>query len=303
MKRTRKLMVMLLAAAMLVMMVSGTAFAKKKGKVEIPTAGYRVDVNAQGQETQTTEAFTAKLDKSGRVVNVTYTGGVSRTYNYSWKKDNLKSISYAESWVDDDGTSGSYTYGLSISVKKKKPSTTVETRQNVRNGRVTYRYTETSKYKWNKKDGSQASSADSLWSDGETSKYRSADVITLSKGRRSSEWNSNNSYSYNKNGTLKKFQRVALDGTDWNVEEYDSNGFILKSERYDSATDWDKEEYTWTFDGKKPVSVTVVHTSDEGPADSWTEKWVFTASQAVKKARNCDAYGFEVWNGVPIYYW
>ena len=300
MKRTRKLMVMLLAAAMLVMMVSGTAFAKKKGKVEIPTAGYRVYVNEQGQETQTTDAFTAKIDKSGRVVSVAYTGGISKTYSYSWKKDNLSRISYAENYLDDDGTPRASTYDLSISVKKKKPSTTVLTRQELKNGSATYRYTATSKYKWNKKDGSEAISGDRFWGDGDTDKFRDADVITLSKGRRSSEWRSNNMYTYNKNGTLKKYVDTSLDGKEWSIKEYDSNGFIQKEERHYSDNDWYKTEYTWTFDGKKPTSVKIVETNSYN--GNWTEKWVFTASQAVKKARNCDAYGFIVWNGVPIYY-
>jgi antitoxin component YwqK of YwqJK toxin-antitoxin module len=292
-------------------MIPGTAFAKKKkGKGEVPTAGklYYLD---QGKWQPTDNTFTAVVDKAGKVTSVSYTNGhgSSSTYSYEWRGENLVHVVHNRSNTWDNG-SDAYSFDLSITIRKKKPAAATETRTRYENGKLVERNLIVSTFRWNKKDGSQAKEYNNVWEDNSTDKGRDADIITIAKNRRTSKWNENYTYTYYKNGALKTVTRIGRDGREKSYREYDANGYLIveRTEGDWEVREWQKRNYTWTFEGKTPKSVEIQGTGswpdDEGTytVESYAEKWEFTATQPVKKVRNCDSYGIEVWNGIELDY-
>ena len=294
MTRSRRLLVMLIAA-MLIMAIPGTAFAAKKSKggKYVPTSGVKYNLE-DGKWEQSKETLTAVFDKSGKVRSVQNKGeSWSETTTYAWKGENLRSYSYAYT-----GTSYSYATNTEYTVKKKKPSKYRYTYTDVDDGE-TYSGSTEAVYRWGKKDGSVAYS---YRNKDNVETGRGADIITLKKGKRAFVWNSNTSYTYYKNGLLRSVSRPDLDGKGYNTTEYDQYGYPVKYENVDidsdGSSDWNRTNYTWTYDPKTkcPTEVVVTETYSDN-ATPYTYKWVFSNPMKVKKVRNCDAFGNQVWLG------
>ena len=116
-------------------------------------------------------------------------------------------------------------------------------------------------------------------------------------------WNSNTSYTYYKNGLLRSVSKPELDGKGYRTTEYDQYGYPVKYEyvdiNSDGSSDWRRTDYTWTYDPKTKCPTEVVVTETRSyDATPYTYKWVFSNPMKVKKVRNCDAFGNQVWLGV-----
>lgn len=298
MTRSRRLLVMLIAA-MLIMAIPGTAFAAKKSKggKYVPTSGVLYNLE-DGKWVEAKETLAAVFDKSGKVRSVQYKGeNWSKTTTYAWKGENLRSYSYART-----GTSYSYTTNTEYTVKKKKPSKyrSTYTRTRVYDGK-TYSGSEEAVYRWGKKDGSVAYS---YRNKDNVETGRGSDIITLKKGKLAFEWGSNTSYTYYKNGFLKAITSPSYDGKSVVSTEYDSYGYPVKSSSTwsdDDGNGWRTTSYAWAYDAKtKCPTEVVVTTTESDSSTSNSYKWVFSNPMKVKKVRNCDAFGNPVWLGVRL---
>ena len=321
MKKSRKLMMVLLAV-LIIAMIPTTAFAKKAkkggkgGKWYVPTAGSLEYWDKEKNAWQPSgETFTANFDNKGRVKAVTYTYTdtdtkrvwSSDTYTYTWKGDFLKSKKNVDTYTNTEGQVSGSTYETTYKYKGKKPSREKYTyvRTNSK-GIVTYSSSTDTQYTWGAKKGSVASETHytDFNEDGSVdtdSGYRGANVITLKKGKKGASWTSYTTYKYYANGNLKAAVTNDTGSKETTVREYNKAGFLVKysrtwvvKENGGYKTNWTTTTYNWQMNGKQPVSVESSNAVSEGEADP-PQKWTFTSVKKVKQSRNCDAFGTSVW--------
>ena len=260
MKKSRKLMMVLLAV-LIIAMIPTTAFAKKAkkggkgGKWYVPTAGTEYEWDKQKNDwVPVNRTFEAKFDNKGRVKTLTYTSVQKDTlkvqavdsYTFAWKGDLLSKERNVDADYDDQGRVHGTTYETSYKYKGKKlskyNSSSVTT--NV-NGAVTGTYSAKGQYSWgsgkkNNVKGSYAGEWDNASYDDKGglnwhNAGRSADEITLKKGKLSSSWDINTTYKYYANGNLKsaRSKYTSNDGSGLTyheeVQEYNKAGFLVKS--------------------------------------------------------------------------
>ena len=321
MKKSRKLMMVLLAV-LIIAMIPTTAFAKKAkkggkgGKWYVPTAGSLEHWDAEKNAwVSSNETFTANFDNKGRVKAVTFVNTDpdtqrvwwSETSTYTWKGDFIKSSKDVETYTNIEGKVSGSTYETTYKYKGKKPSRRKHTYTSTNSdGRQTYYSSSDAQYKWGKKQGVVATEYHyidykedgSVADDGGS---RSADMITLKKGRKGASFTSYTTYKYYANGNLRSAVTNNTGSKETTVSEYNKAGFLVKytrtwvvQENGSPKTQWSTTTYNWQMNGKQPVSVESSNVVSEGEANA-PQKWTFTSVKKVKQSRNCDAFGTQVW--------
>lgn len=303
MKRSKKVLAVLLAGAMTAGMAT-TAFAKKVSGT-IPTAGtvYRKSSDAKDYTEQ--GSFVSGYETSGKVRYYIYTDKVSNytiTTTYKWKGNLLSKVQTVFDDKNETRTSLT-TYKYS---KNRLVSESYKSLATSKKGEPAEIYATNTTYKWN---GNEAVVKES----DKISGYKTVTgTITAKKNGKKTAVTSSTSgpvnYKY-ENGLLKQryVKAVGIQELHVSMTNYNSLGYPVNSmsiNRYDApqrtnSTNSSTTTYAYTLAGKTPVEMVKTYTEnykDDGKDRSYTNytKVVYTAFKSVKQIRNCDGFGNDV---------
>lgn len=292
MKRTKRALLVLLAATMTAGM-STTAFAKKV-KGNVPTEGtlFKCYKGSEFKE----GSFKSTYTKDGKIKAYLYTevsSGATLQRNYAWKNNLLtKVLETATNSEYTKTTLTTYTY------KNKRISKAVVKEDIVyKTGKASESSITTTKYKWNGKEGT----AKTVDSEG----YRSANVLKVNNNNQKvSDWNGSSKYVYS-NGILTgiKSYVIGTKHSDVNIAVFNSYGYpTSKSSSYTEPTgknNWNRTTtFTYATQGTTPTNVVMADSMSH--RGNHTYKVTYTAWQSVNQVRNCDAFGTQVFHAVPV---
>lgn len=316
MKRSKKL-IMLLLAVLVIAMIPGTAFAKKKksgGKAYVPTAGEYYYYNESENDWVPEGSFTASYKKDGRITEYTLLskdGAVNEQYQYSWKKNYLSKVIYTDIYYSYSGAPSSKSVTTTTyKYKKKLPKTMTQTSEYTDFNEPSENDTDTyvTSYTWTKKSGIGRKTQ-------KDSSHREVEGFDITKKKQlKGTFSDYDKISYYKNGNVKMIvtDQVSKDYQRTITKRFNKNGYLVSYDSYVKEIDDEDGERIYTTNksyeyvgGKNFTEIICTETSDENWAahPEWnyksTNKYKIkvTGSMKVKKSRNCDRFGHNVWLG------